>query len=262
MMRLILMLVICAQVLPAQESKPSFDDPKKLVPDAVTYEPLPGPTRKRNVMDIETLFDGEHLKPYEVPYDINDPATPYIFKQNALLGSWSVEGRASWLRSISGDGPDIDGFGLFGRARFGNFGVDLSHTGFDEGRNLDSILAANWLIDLDIYQWLVMRAKIGYTNVELETGEDDGFCFGAEVELYPVKPFSLEIHHMQYAPGAFGGIADSFIGVGFFPTMFANPSDSYYPQWVPEIRLGWRRIVGNASTTNSNFLALELAIEF
>ena len=216
----------------------------------VTYAPKPGPTRKRNVTFPESLFDGEHLHPYEHPFDL---------KRTALLGSWSVE---PGVFVGYGVGSEDEGFGLDfqGRVKYGVFGIDANFmlTDFDDTPMI-SILAGRGILDLDIYHWLNVRPMLGLFQMDFDNQPNDhGALIGIETEIWPMQPLTFGASFQAYLPEERNVIRDAFLYVGIIPTLFGDTQ----PKWFPELRVGWRRIVGSRGTINDNMIVLQLALEF
>ena len=238
-----------------------WENPDEIIKEGnkAVYERLEGPSRKRNVSDIENLFDWEHIKPFETPYDKYHPHPGYdfTFKNNALLGSWSIESRFAALTGVNDNNDDAMSF--FARVRFGPLGFDFTQTEFEGGAKLESLTAIRATVDFDIYEWLNFRPAFGYSEVGFKNNAAPGLAFGAELELYIIKPFSFEIHMQEHSNDEFDRLREGYVGVGFFPTLIFSDN----PTFFPEFRFGWRRLVTVArSGINDNFLVFEVALEF
>lgn len=238
---------------PATTSTPDpLEDPDAFFRrNGAVYPAAPGQTHKRNVVYKETLFDGEHQHPYE---------DPFTLKRLANFGSWSLEPDVlfGW-----GVGNDDDGFGLdfHGRVKYGPLGIDGNFmlTAFDD-TPMAWLGAARFLLDLDIYQWLNIRPMLGLFQMDFKDQPNDhGSLIGIETEIWPYQPLTIGASFQAYLTEERNVIRDGYIYVGFIPTLL---DEGTYPKWFPEIRIGWRRMVGERGTINDNMIVIQFAVEF
>ncbi len=232
-----------------EEPKAQDKEPAKLFPTSRFLN-----EQRKGAVEPQTLFDGEHAKPYQGPLNYNPPH---------FLGSWNIEGRTAFLTSTESGEKEGDAFSAYVRFRFGPLGSDLSFTSLDlEEQPFERLITFRSLLDLDIYQWLTLRGTLGYAGLDFDHRVKDshGVTLGAEVELYPYKPFTIDLSIQGISTSEVDPLFDAFIGVGFIPTLVNDSSEP--TRFFPEFKLGWRRFIGPRGSVNINFFEIQLAFEF
>ncbi len=214
---------------------------------------------KRNTVFPQSLFSGEHLRPYERRGDV---------KRYALMGTWSIDARASCLMRFSD--RSRNGYDLFGRLRFGPAGIDFRHTSFDDEdkngttiQSLESIFSVRLTADLDISHMLVVRPVFGWSKLDHNPSnrDDDAFCYGAELELFPLKPLTFNFGYLAYQSNKIGSTThDLSASIGILPLLLTNSDE--YPSVHPELRIGIRRLIGKRDSIATTGITIELGFGF
>lgn len=205
----------------------------------------------------QTLFDGEHLRPYERRGDD---------KRYAILGSWAVDARFGLMMAESG--KSRDGWDARARVRFGFVGAEFSFTSLDQDdasgpspQTLEDIASLRLTFDLDFTENFTLRPVLGWASLDHDADafDDDTVCFGAEWEILPLRPISLEGSLVGFrSPAAGTTFWDGYIGIGIYPMALSSEPQS----WWPVVRVGMRRIVGPAQFVGTTMWVVDVGIGF
>lgn len=201
-----------------------------------------------------TLFDAEHNRPYESLVER---------RQDALLGSFSIRGRAEYLMGLDDD--DRDGFDVSARTRFGPLGLEVGYLDLgdaDPGQPalFSDMTYANVLLDLDFWTFLTMRLGLGWAESQLDgvPGRDNGVSGLFELDIYPYKPLCFNLNVQRYDIGSTPDLWSAEFSGGLVPTALMDGSNFFI-----EARIGFRRIWDRSPAGgNSDALILVASIEF
>lgn len=220
---------------------------------AVPYGPPERITDTRYVREGETLFDWEHLRPYE---------TPKKRRENANLGSFSLKVGVNALMGIDEDDGDLSGFETRLRLRYGPLGIEAGQqTLDDEGTNAlyKERYHAKGTLEFDLYQFMVIRGGLGYvTWDDINDDSENAIIYGAEIELYPIRPLVLTASIDTFDTRQGKDFYDWSATIGITPSYFFTEN----PNLFVVIHAGYRRIWQRQGGPNSESLIFGLSLEF
>lgn len=240
---------------PTRPARKEFDE--SLSEDAVKHPTVQKYGYRETTVFPQSLFDGEHLRPYERRGDD---------KQFALLGSWSLDARAAFM--IGSGSGSRDGMDLHGRVRFGFVGADLKFTHLDDSdgngptpQTLEDILSLRLTFDLDFTEQFTMRPLIGWASLDHDndTFDDDVVTFGSEFELSPMRPLTIEASLVGFhSPAANTTFWDGYFGIGIYPLTISDEPPTFWPS----LRVGIRRIAGPHQHVGTTMFVIDVGIGF